>query len=72
RITETPLAGLVEGAVVEPLVLATLGVGAPVDNFEGLAVARGADGGERLYLISDDNFSKRQNTLLLEFARSAE
>ncbi|MEL6364460.1 MAG: esterase-like activity of phytase family protein [Pseudomonadota bacterium] len=69
RITETPLANLIEGAVVEPLVLATLGVGAPVDNFEGLAVARGPDGGERLYLISDDNFSKRQNTLFLEFAR---
>lgn len=36
------------------------------DNFEGVAaVAR--DGGTRLYILSDDNTSKKQRTLLLAF-----
>ena len=35
-----------------------------VDNFEGIAATRLLDGTLRLYLISDDNFSDRQQTLL--------
>lgn len=35
-----------------------------VDNFEGLAARRLADGTVRLILVSDDNFSDRQRTLL--------
>lgn len=38
-----------------------------VDNFEGLAAVRRADGGVRLYILSDDNFSGRQRTLLMAF-----
>lgn len=38
-----------------------------VDNFEGLAALPGPDGRIRIYLISDDNFSSRQRTLLLAF-----
>lgn len=38
-----------------------------VDNFEGLAAVTGADGTIRFYLISDDNFSRSQRTLLLAF-----
>lgn len=38
-----------------------------VDNFEGVAALPRADGSLRLYLISDDNFSKLQRTLLLAF-----
>jgi hypothetical protein len=38
-----------------------------LDNFEGLAVTRGPDGGVRLYIISDDNFSAVQRTLLYAF-----
>lgn len=38
-----------------------------VDNFEGLAAVRAPDGGVRLYIVSDDNFSSRQRTLLLAF-----
>ena len=37
-----------------------------VDNFEGIAAVSTA-GGVRLYLLSDDNFSDRQRTLLLAF-----
>lgn len=39
---------------------------ATVDNFEGLAAVRG-DGVTRIYLLSDDNFSDTQRTLLLAF-----
>lgn len=37
-----------------------------VDNFEGIAAVATADG-VRIYLLSDDNFSDRQRTLLLAF-----
>lgn len=37
------------------------------DNFEGLAAVRNSAGGARFYLLSDDNFSSSQRTLLLAF-----
>ncbi|HEX6858869.1 MAG TPA: esterase-like activity of phytase family protein [Caulobacteraceae bacterium] len=37
------------------------------DNFEGLALVRNDKGGARLYLLSDDNFSGSQRTLLMAF-----
>lgn len=38
-----------------------------VDNFEGVAVLGKPNGDWRLYLLSDDNFSAAQRTLLLAF-----
>ncbi len=38
-----------------------------VDNYEGLAAVSRADGSARLYLISDDNASGQQRTLLMAF-----
>lgn len=38
-----------------------------VDNFEGVAIEQRPNGGWRLYLLSDDNFSPTQRTLLLAF-----
>jgi hypothetical protein len=38
-----------------------------VDNFEGLAATAGPKGTTRFYLLSDDNFSPAQRTLLLAF-----
>jgi hypothetical protein len=38
-----------------------------IDNLEGLSVHRGAGGETVLTMISDDNFSLLQRTLLLEF-----
>jgi hypothetical protein len=38
-----------------------------LDNFEAIAVAAGENEGVRIYLISDDNFSVNQRTLLLAF-----
>ena len=40
---------------------------ATVDNFEGLAALPRRDGSVRFYLISDDNFSAAQRTLMLAF-----
>lgn len=40
---------------------------ATVDNFEGIAALPRPDGTVRFYLISDDNFSPSQRTLLLAF-----
>ena len=37
------------------------------DNFEGVALTRSPSGGTRLYLISDDNATDSQRTLLLAF-----
>jgi hypothetical protein len=53
-----------QGATLDELKLA-----APltVDNFEGVAALPRADGSIRFYLISDDNFSRLQRTLLLAF-----
>ena len=37
----------------------------PVDNFESVAIGTGPAGNTRIWLISDDNFSNDQRTLLL-------
>ena len=47
-------------------VLIELKLPGTTDNFEGLAATR-LDGMTRLYLLSDDNNSPRQRTLLLAF-----
>jgi len=38
-----------------------------VDNFEGIAAETTKSGSTRLYLISDDNYSAKQRTLLYVF-----
>lgn len=52
-----------------PLVVDRFTLQAPLtrDNFEGLAVSSNRAGGLRLYILSDDNFSARQQTLLMAF-----
>ena len=47
-------------------------MGYQIDNFEGMAVHRAADGALVLTLISDDNFSPLQRTLLLQFTMVGE
>jgi len=47
--------------------LALLEAPLSLDNFEGVSAVRRADGGVRLYLIADDNFSAHQRTLLYAF-----
>lgn len=41
-----------------------------VDNFEGIAARAKPDGSSTIYLVSDDNFSARQRTLLYVFEMS--
>jgi hypothetical protein len=56
-----------DGAIANAEELATLAPPMPVDNFEAISAVRGANGATRLYIVSDDNFSRRQRTLLLAF-----
>jgi hypothetical protein len=69
RITRFPASALEAGGDVLPDVeeLARLGPPDPVDNFEGISAVRMPNGVTRLYIVSDDNFSSRQCTLLLAF-----
>lgn len=46
-------------------VLAQMNVLVTLDNYEGIAARQMPDGRIRLYVISDDNFSKTQRTLLM-------
>jgi len=55
------------GDQTEPDILAELKHPFPIDNFEGITATRLPDGTVRLYIISDDNFSDRQRTLLMAF-----
>jgi hypothetical protein len=47
--------------------LAEMNVLLTIDNFEGIAAKQLPDGRVRLFLISDDNFSASQRTLLMVF-----
>ncbi len=49
------------------LILAEMNLLLTIDNYEGIAARRMPDGRIRLYVISDDNFSGRQRTLLMAF-----
>lgn len=65
RIAVTDEARLAAGTA--PDILAEWGVEANIDNFEGIAVAQ--IGGEtRLFIVSDNNYSDGQRTLLFNFS----
>ena len=67
RIRRFPLSELQPGAVIEGEALIDLGAGHAVDNMEAIATRRGKFGSTELFVLSDDNFSFRQRTLLLHF-----
>lgn len=67
RITRFPEDTEAGQAEIEPEELGQLAPPMPVDNFEGISAVRMADGVTRIYVVSDDNFSDRQRTLLLAF-----
>lgn len=52
-------------AVKSSRVLAEMNLLVTIDNFEGIAARQLPDGRVRLFLISDDNFSTSQRTLLM-------
>ena len=67
RIRSVPFAVIKPGALVDGPELIFADMGSQVDNMEGLSVHRDAAGAVVLTLISDDNFSPLQRTLLLQF-----
>jgi len=56
------------GALPAPEALAELRQPLTVDNFEAVDAIRGPAGETLIYLLSDDNFSPLQRSLLLLFA----
>jgi hypothetical protein len=67
RLRRVALAGIKPGALVDGAILFEADLGYEIDNMEGLSVHRSAGGETVLTLISDDNFSIIQRTLLLQF-----
>jgi hypothetical protein len=70
RIRRVPLGDVKPGATIDGAALAEADMGHQIDNMEGLSVHRASDGSLVLTLISDDNFSIVQRTLLLQFTLS--
>lgn len=67
RIRSVPLTAIKPGALVDGRELIFADMGQQIDNMEALSVHRAVDGALVLTLISDDNFSVLQRTLLLQF-----
>ena len=68
ELRHIPASEIHEGARLNGEVLANLSFqDASIDNMEGLAVRSGPAGETLLYIISDDNYSPLQRTLLLMF-----
>jgi hypothetical protein len=67
RLRRIALSGIKPGALVDGAILFEADLGYEIDKMEGLSVHRSAGGETVLTLISDDNFSMIQRTLLLQF-----
>ncbi|RCW26006.1 hypothetical protein DFR48_104259 [Ciceribacter lividus] len=67
RIVRIPGDTLRPGAVVEGRTILEADLGYQIDNMEGLDAVRAEDGSVHLFVVSDDNHSILQRTLLLEF-----
>jgi hypothetical protein len=68
RIRRLHLADMKEGAAIDGRALIVADLGYQIDNMEGIAITRDARGETIITLVSDDNFSTIQRTLLLQFA----
>jgi hypothetical protein len=67
RIRRIALRTIAPGATVDGPSIFDADLGQEIDNFEGLEAHRDAAGDTVLTLVSDDNFSMLQRTLLLQF-----
>jgi hypothetical protein len=67
RIRSIPLKAIAPGAVVDGPALFKADLGQEIDNLEGIDVHATSEGETVLTLVSDDNFSMLQRTLLLQF-----
>jgi hypothetical protein len=68
RLVRVPGERVLPGAVLDGTTLFEASSEDGIDNMEGLAVRPGANGGAIVDLISDDNHSFLERTILLEFA----
>jgi hypothetical protein len=67
RIRRIAATAIAPGATIDGEVIFEADAGHQIDNMEGMAVHRGQSGETIVSLISDDNFSTLQRTILLEF-----
>ncbi|SFJ04062.1 esterase-like activity of phytase family protein [Bradyrhizobium sp. Gha] len=67
RIRSLPLKAIAPGALVDGPVVFEADLGHEIDNMEGIDVHVTGDGETVLTMVSDDNFSMLQRTLLLQF-----
>ena len=67
RIRSVAMSDIVAGAVLEGSQLISADMGFEIDNMEGLSLHRTPKGETVLTLVSDDNFSILQRTILLQF-----
>lgn len=67
RIRAIPLKSIAPNAVVDGPALFEADLGHEIDNMEGIDAHVGSEGETVLTLVSDDNFSLLQRTLLLQF-----
>jgi hypothetical protein len=70
RLRRIAAADIAPGALVDGPVLLFADMGYQIDNMEGLAVHAAPDSGTILTMVSDDNFSILQRTILLQFKLS--
>ena len=67
RIRRIPLATIAPGALVDGPEIFNADLGEEIDNMEGIDAHVTAEGDTVLTMVSDDNFSLIQRTLLLQF-----
>ena len=67
RIRSLPLKAIAPGALVDGPVVFEADLGHEIDNMEGIDAHVTPDGETVLTMVSDDNFSMLQRTLLLQF-----
>jgi hypothetical protein len=72
RIRRIALSTIVAGATVDGPAIFEADLGNEIDNMEGLDVHVDAGGAIVLTMVSDDNFSMLQRTLLLQFTLEAD
>jgi hypothetical protein len=67
RMRRLALSAVRPGALVEGPILIEADFAYQIDNMEGLSINRDARGDLVFTLVSDDNFSPIQRTILLQF-----
>lgn len=72
RMRRVSLAAVKPEAIVDGPIVIEADMGFQVDNMEALSVHRGAGGETVLTIVSDDNFSPLQRTILLQFTLVAD